>query len=198
MNTNKLATASFWLSIIGLFLWDILFTIISIIAVVLGIIALVQINKNKTKGKAKAIWGISLGLLGIMFGLFLGVKPESLTPLSSLGSPMSTYSSITPPTSSTPTIVPITNEPQNPSLGLNFICPENYKSDQAKNDDTRKLIVEYTHNFPNATTVDFLSYRYSLLVKNNCIKTLNYIKDQANGGDPLTSYIKNTINAMKQ
>jgi uncharacterized membrane protein len=81
MNTNKLATASFWLSIIGLFLWDILFTIISIIAVVLGIIALVQINKNKTKGKAKAIWGISLGLLGIMFGLFLGVKPESLTPL---------------------------------------------------------------------------------------------------------------------
>ena len=84
------------------------------------------------------------------------------------------------------------------ATSLNFICPEDYKSQQTQQDDTRKLIVEYTHNFPNATTVDFLSYRYALLVKNNCLKTLNYIKSQANGGDPPTSYIKNTINAANQ
>ena len=92
----------------------------------------------------------------------------------------------------------LSSRPSLPLQANGFICPESYKSDQTKNDDTRKLIVEYTNKFPNATTADFLSYRYALLVKNNCLKTLNYIKDQANGGDPLTSYVKNTIKTMNQ
>ena len=70
MKTNKLSAWSFWLSIIGLFLYQ--FSIIPILAVILGIAATIQINKDKTKGLGMSIWAIALGLLGLMFRIFLG------------------------------------------------------------------------------------------------------------------------------
>lgn len=77
-----------------------------------------------------------------------------------------------------------------------FICPENYESDQMQ-ENLIELLVYYTKKFPEATVGDYLTYRYSLLVKNNCQKTLDYIKNQAKGEDPLSSYIKKTLQDMQ-
>lgn len=83
-------------------------------------------------------------------------------------------------------------------LDAEFICPENYPSIQVQKDETAKLVTDYLKEFPKATMTDFLTYRYSMLVKNNCQKTLDIIKGEANGEDPLTSYIEKTLQSLGQ
>ena len=67
--TNKLATASWVLSVVAIPLFFVFFIgiICSILAVIFGIIALVQINKSggTQKGQVGAIVGIVLAALGM-------------------------------------------------------------------------------------------------------------------------------------
>lgn len=86
---------------------------------------------------------------------------------------------------------------KDPILDSNFTCPKNYQSDP-QNDALRIFITDYMKKFPEATISDMLTYRYSLLVKNNCKEALDYIKNQANGDDPLNHYIKKTLQDMNQ
>lgn len=84
MKTNKLAIISFCLGIASYFLWEL--SIIPILAIILGVIAVVIILKNKEKGLWYGIIGIALGILGLLFRVYLGgvheplvSKPESET-----------------------------------------------------------------------------------------------------------------------
>lgn len=80
-------------------------------------------------------------------------------------------------------------------------CPEDYLLEEEQNKELDKYISDYMIKFPNATIVDFLNSRYSYLVDNNCSQTLEYIKNQANGEDPRTYYIRKNaedFNGIKQ
>lgn len=87
---------------------------------------------------------------------------------------------------------------KDPVLDSNFICPQNYESDQSENDALKKFIKDYIKNFPETTISDMFAYRYSLLVKNNCKEALEYIKIQAKGEDPSTYYVEDMLKDIKQ
>jgi hypothetical protein len=62
------------------------------------------------------------------------------------------------------------NNPQS-----NFICPENYQDSKVAEADLIKFIEDYKNTHPQATIEDLVNYRYSLLIKYNCQKTLENI-----------------------
>ncbi len=72
-------------------------------------------------------------------------------------------------------------------------CPEDYSSDEERNNELKEYLSNYIREYPNNTVSDIFDSRYSFLVENNCSKTLEYIKNQANGEDPRTSYIKKNV-----
>jgi hypothetical protein len=78
----------------------------------------------------------------------------------------------------------------------NFKCPENYTDSETMNADSVKFLADYGNKNPQATVSDYLTYRYSLLVKYDCQKTLDFIKNEANGQDPLTSYVEKALNDL--
>lgn len=78
---NGFCITSFLLSIIGfIFCWLIFPGILSLLGVIFGTIGLIQSNKVKSKGKALAIWGISLSGVGLFvsLGLFFIVLLASI------------------------------------------------------------------------------------------------------------------------
>lgn len=112
-----------------------------------------------------AIAALAIGLVGVVF---IYASSHSQTQLDN-----------TPPTSiagvvsATPLVSPIA--PSNPDVSK-FICPENYQDSKTRDAALQKFITDYIAKNPNATTADLESYRYSLLVENNCQKTLEYMK----------------------
>ena len=80
----------------------------------------------------------------------------------------------------------------------NFRCPEYYTDSKLYNDDLSKLLKDYIDKNPKATATDLLTYRYSLLVKNNCKKTLDYIKSNAGNENPLNYFIENVQRDAQQ
>ncbi|WP_159982605.1 MULTISPECIES: hypothetical protein [unclassified Novosphingobium] len=57
-----------------------------------------------------------------------------------------------------------------------FICPEDLPSDEAR-DAAMNLFVEQVRSLdPSATVANLVAYRYSLLVKHQCVKTLDIMK----------------------
>lgn len=70
MKTNKLAIISFCLGIASYFFWEL--SIIPSLTIILGVIAVVIILKNKEKGLWYGIIGIALGILGLLFRIYLG------------------------------------------------------------------------------------------------------------------------------
>ena len=89
-------------------------------------------------------------------------------------------------------------DPNNTTADIDFMCPEAYPSGEDMNNGTKKFTEEYIKKFPGATLTDLLKYRYQMLVKENCQKTLDYIKAQANGEDPITSYVEKTLQEYGQ
>jgi len=61
------------------------------------------------------------------------------------------------------------------NISSNFICPEDYKDSKVAEVDLIKFIEDYKNTHPQATVEDLANYRYSLLVKYNCQKTLENI-----------------------
>jgi len=61
------------------------------------------------------------------------------------------------------------------NISSNFICPEDYHDSRVAEADLIKFIEDYKDAHPQATVEDLAGYRYSLLVKYNCQKTLENI-----------------------
>jgi len=60
-------------------------------------------------------------------------------------------------------------------ISSNFICPENYTNQELAESDLIKFVKDYKIAHPQATVEDLVDYRFSLLVKYNCQKTLDNI-----------------------
>lgn len=67
---------------------------------------------------------------------------------------------------------------QNEKLNL-FKCPQGY-SDVATAEDLKIFIKDYLLKNPNATIDDITSYRYNLLVENNCKEVLDHVANSKN------------------
>ena len=73
MKKNKLAIASFWLGLASIFLWE--FSLLPILAIIFGIIALFQIKKSMgdkiyVTGNSDAWIGTGLGVIFLIVRLF--------------------------------------------------------------------------------------------------------------------------------
>lgn len=101
----------------------------------------------------------------------------------------------------TTTETPIAEQTISPAPSVatsGFICPENYADSKTAESALYKFIKDYLDKNPEATGNDISTYRYSLLIKNNCRKTLDYISGKAEGEDSLNSFVQKVQQDYRQ
>lgn len=69
------------------------------------------------------------------------------------------------------------------SAEFQFICPEKEKSDKARKQSFNKLWDYFAEKNPDAKLIDFINYRYKLLVKHKCDVTLDNIESNSNSSN---------------
>ena len=68
IKTNTLSIVATWFGLVSIFLWD--FSLIPILAIIFGIIAIFEIRREKTEGTPNAWTGIGLGVIFLIVRLF--------------------------------------------------------------------------------------------------------------------------------
>lgn len=58
-----------------------------------------------------------------------------------------------------------------------FVCPESLPSNEARTDAMKLFVEQLRAVEPNLTVRNIVEYRYSLLEKHGCVKTLENIKN---------------------
>ena len=153
------SVVSLGLGIASIFLWE--FSIIPILAIGFGILAAFRTKNNEWQMWVGIILGLVFLVVRISHGHMVGIFSN-------------TYSSSnnTPQISAVP--APSISNPDS-----KFICPEDYQDSEQQKADLKKFLEDYIAANPQATINDFDNYRYSILVKNNCQKTLDYMKSHS-------------------